>query len=73
MMQDSKGVAFLQTAAQENLAEIALGQLAIQMAESPEVKQFGEKMVQDHHMANQEIQHLASKEGVMLPNQLTEK
>ncbi|MDK2742214.1 MAG: DUF4142 domain-containing protein [Nitrospira sp. BO4] len=71
-MQDSQGVAFLQTAAQENLAQIALGQLAIQMAESPQVKQFGEKMVQDHQMANQAIRQLATKERVNLPKQLNE-
>jgi len=37
--------------------------LALQKAESAEVKQFDATMIQDHQKANQEIQQLASKEG----------
>ncbi|OQW37250.1 MAG: hypothetical protein A4E19_13875 [Nitrospira sp. SG-bin1] len=64
---------FLQTAAQGNQAEIALGQLAAQKATSPEVKQFGAKMVQDHQKASQEVKQLASKEGLQLPMQISDK
>lgn len=64
---------FLKMAAQGNQAEISLGQLALQRAESAEVKQFGATMIQDHQKANQEIQQLASKEGVQLPRWMNEK
>lgn len=67
------GDVFLKTAAQGNQAEIALGQLALQKAESAEVKQFGAKMIQDHQQANQEVQQLASKEGVQLPKEMTDR
>lgn len=64
---------FLKTAAEGNQAEIALGQLALQQGESAEVKQFGATMIQDHQKANQEVQELASKEGVQLPGRMNEK
>jgi putative membrane protein len=64
---------FLKTAAEGNQAEIALGQLALQQAESAEVKQFGARMIQDHQKANQEVKELASKEGVQLPRRMNEK
>jgi putative membrane protein len=67
------GDLFLKTAAEGNQAEIALGQLALQLAESAEVKQFGATMIQDHQKANEEVQQLASKEGVQLPSRMSEK
>jgi putative membrane protein len=65
--------AFLKMAAQGNVAEIALGQLALQNAESAEVKQFGAKIIQDHQKASQEVQQLASKEGIQLPRQISQE
>ena len=64
---------FLKAAAEGNKAEIALGQLALQQAESAEVKQFGATMIQDHQKANLEVQQLASKEGIQLPRRMNEK
>jgi putative membrane protein len=64
---------FLKMAAQGNVAEIALGQLALQNAESAEVKQFGAKIIQDHQQASQEVQQLASKAGIQLPSQISQE
>lgn len=72
-MQSTGEESFLKTAAQGNQAEIALGQLAERKAFSPEVKQFGAKMVQDHQKAGEEVKQLASKEGVQLPMQISDK
>ena len=64
---------FLQKAAEGQQAEIALGELASQRAEDQQVKQFGAQMVKDHRKARSEIRQLASKEGVLLPTELTGK
>lgn len=60
---------FLEEAAAGGLAEVEMGQLASQRAESPEVKQFGERMVQDHGKANDQLKQLAQSKGVDIPAQ----
>ena len=46
---------FVHMASNGGVAEVKLGQLAIERAASPEVKQFGQRMVTDHTKANQEL------------------
>jgi putative membrane protein len=64
---------FMTKAAQDNMAEVELGKLAQQKATKPEVKQFGERMVQDHTKANDELRQVASAKGVTLPAGLDKK
>jgi putative membrane protein len=64
---------FLKKAAEGQQAEIALGQLASERAGTDQVKQFGAQMMEDHEKARTEIQQLASKEGVVLPTELSDK
>src|SRR4051812_39822143 len=58
---------FVTKAAQGGLAEVKLGTLATQKASSPDVKQFGQQMVDDHSKANDELKQLASSKGITLP------
>jgi len=58
---------FAQKAAEGNMAEVQLGNLAQQRAENPSVKAFGKRMVEDHTRLNQELQSVASRSGVNLP------
>jgi len=50
---------FLLHAASSGMAEVQLGQLATERAASAEVKQFGQRMVDDHTKANEELRRLA--------------
>lgn len=45
-----------------NQAEIELSQLALQKAQSPEVKQFAQMMIRDHQQLNQQLQDLQIQE-----------
>lgn len=61
---------FINEAAQDGLAEVQLGQLASERAASNSVKQFGQRMVQDHTQVNNQLQQLATQKGVTLPKTL---
>ena len=61
---------FLKGAAEDNLAEVKLGQLAEQRAASDSVKQFGKRMATDHQKAFDELKQLASQKGVQVPTDL---
>ena len=61
---------FMAQAAQMNMAEIALSQLALRRASSNEVKQYAQRMVQDHSRANTRLVQLAQQKRVTLPTNL---
>ncbi len=58
---------FINEAAQGGLAEVELGQLAVQKATSDDVKKFGQRMVDDHSKANDKLKELAASKGINLP------
>jgi putative membrane protein len=64
---------FIKKAAQGGLAEVQLGQLATEKADSSDVKQFGQKMVDDHGKANDQLKQVASNKGVTIPDKLSAK
>src|SRR3954453_1776041 len=57
---------FATEAAQGGLAEVEMGQLAVQKANSPQVKQFAQRMVTDHTHANEELVQLAKAQNTDL-------
>jgi putative membrane protein len=56
--------------AQGGLAEVELGKLAQERGASAAVKKFGQRMVDDHSKANEELSKLAQTKGVTLPTAL---
>jgi putative membrane protein len=58
---------FMTKAAQGGMAEVMLGQMASTKGTSPDVKNFGNRMVTDHSKANDELKQLAQNKGVTLP------
>jgi putative membrane protein len=70
MMRDKM---FLRKAAAGGMAEVQLGLLAVQKADSPEVKAFGQKMAADHTALNEELKPVADSLGIMLPKKISKE
>jgi putative membrane protein len=58
---------------QGGMAEVQLGQLASEKAQSADVKQFGQKMVDDHTKLNDQMKPVASQLGVTPPTSIDAK
>jgi putative membrane protein len=61
---------FAKKAAGDGMAEVELGRLAQQKAASDQVKQFGQRMVDDHSKANDQLRSIAQQKGIDLPQDL---
>jgi putative membrane protein len=64
---------FVMEAAMGGLMEVELGRIAAQQGATDAVKQFGQRMVDDHSKANTELMTLATSKGMTLPTELDEK
>ena len=60
---------FVTDAANDNMAEVALGQMASSKATNADVKAFGDRMVTDHSKVLDEIKSLAASASLTLPSQ----
>ena len=64
---------FVKNAAIGGLMEVELGKVAAAKGASEGVKQFGQKMVDDHSKANDQLKEVASKEHFEIPSALDSK
>jgi len=64
---------FVAKAAEGGLAEVELGKLATEKAASDQVKKFGQRMVDDHGKANDELKGLAQTKSITIPSDLNTK
>ncbi len=60
---------FAMEAASGGLTEVALGKMATEKGSNQAVKDFGQKMVDDHTKANDELKSLAASKNMMLPSE----
>jgi putative membrane protein len=65
--------AFAKEAAMGGMAEVDLGKLAASNGSGADVKQFGQRMVDDHSKANDELKSWAAQKNVTLPTDLNAK
>jgi putative membrane protein len=61
---------FIEKAAEGGMAEVQLGQMAAQKASDPQVKQFAQRMVEDHSKANDKLKQVAASKNVTLPTEV---
>jgi putative membrane protein len=57
---------FIMEAAHGGMMEVELGKLAVDKASSPDVKQFAQRLIDDHSKANDELMQLASQKGIAI-------
>lgn len=62
---------FVQQAASGNLAEVELGQLAARRSQNNDVRQFAQRMVQDHTKALDQLRSAASGANITVPAALS--
>ncbi len=64
---------FVRKAAEGGMAEVELGKLAAEKGSTDDVKKFGQRMVDDHTKANDQLKQIAASKNVALPNGLNAK
>ena len=69
----NKQTAFLERTARKQLAEVALGRLAVKKASDNKVKDFAAEIIEDHLYVSQEITQLSAREGFYLPVELDDQ
>ena len=70
---DNADAAAMKQLAQANLNEIDAGKAAAAKAQSPQVKQFAQKMVDDHTRMLDDLKTLAQQKSVSLPESVSLK
>ncbi len=65
-MMNSMDKKFAMTAAMGGMAEVEMARLALTKASSDSVKQYAQKMIDDHTAANAELMQIASMKGITL-------
>lgn len=68
-----KDLEFMREATRGGMAEVKMGELGLSNGESQAVKDFSQRIVDDHTKANHELEKLAIRKGVVLPDGLSEQ
>jgi putative membrane protein len=65
--------AFVKKALEGGMAEVQLGQLALQKSNNDDVKQFAQRMVDDHTKLGDQMKQVAQKLNVKVPDSVSSK
>ena len=64
---------FVRNALQGGMAEVQLGQLTLQKSNNEQVKQFAQKMIDDHTKMGDQMKPVAQQVGVPVPTEVSKK
>jgi putative membrane protein len=64
---------FVKNAMQGGMAEVQLGQMTLQKTNNDQVKQFAQRMIDDHTKMNDQMKPVAQQLGVDVPRQVSKK
>jgi len=62
--------AFVRGAASGGMMEVQAGKLALQKAQKPEIKEFAQKLIDDHTKANQRLMQIAQSKQIQIPREM---
>jgi len=62
---------FIHEAQEGNMAEVKLGELAVQKSQNQDVRNFAQKMIDDHTQLMEKMKPLAEQAGVKQPDHLS--
>lgn len=66
----SSAKGFVEKVSEGNAAELALGKLALEKANNPEVKSFAQHIVDDHQKSQDELKQVAQNKGLETPDKI---
>ena len=72
-VEESVDQKFAAEAAMDSMAEVELGQLALDKSNDPRVREFANQMIQDHSKATMQLENIAKSANVVLPAEPGEK
>jgi putative membrane protein len=61
---------FVKKAALDGMTEVEAGKVALSRSQDPDIRNFAQRMVDDHGKANEELESLAKSKGIMAPKKL---
>ena len=64
---------FVMEAGKGGMAEVELGRMAVDKASNDDVKKFGQRMVDDHSKAGDELKALAQSKHITVPSEIDPK
>jgi putative membrane protein len=64
---------FAREAAMGGMMEVELGRIAVQKSSNDKVKEFGQRMIDDHSKVGEELKGIAAKNNFNIPAQLDER
>jgi putative membrane protein len=64
---------FVKAALEDGMAEVQLGQMAVQKSNNPEVKRFGQRMIDDHTKLGDQMKAVAGQIGEKVPDAPSKK
>jgi putative membrane protein len=59
---------FIKDACRGGKMEVQMGNLGVQRAQNPQVKEFAQRLIDDHTKANSELKQLATSKGLIFPD-----
>ena len=64
---------FVREAGEGGIFQVAAGRLAVQKASNSDIRQFGQRMIDDHSKANDELKRIAAKDSLTFPARMSSR